>query len=106
MLERDGRERLAGRPRVRALVLRRQRLAAPEQRVAAERDDDAHHALPSVATITALIVCMRFSASSKTSDAGGLEDLLGHLERVEAELLVDLLADLRCPCCGRPAGSA
>jgi hypothetical protein len=42
VVERKGRERLARDARVRALVLRRQRLAAPEQRVAAERDDDAH----------------------------------------------------------------
>jgi hypothetical protein len=39
---------------------------------------DAHHELPIVATISALIVCIRFSASSKTSDAS-TEDLLCYL---------------------------
>ena len=70
VLKRDRGERLARHARVDALVLRRQRLAAPKQRVAAERDDDAHPQLPIVATMTALIVCMRFSASSKTTEAG------------------------------------
>ena len=46
------------------------RLASLEQRVSPERGDDAHRQSPSVATMTALIVCSRFSASSHTSDAG------------------------------------
>jgi hypothetical protein len=62
VLERDRRQGLAGRPRVCALVLRRERLPASQQRVASERDDDAHSQLPSVATMTALIVRIRFSA--------------------------------------------
>src|SRR4051794_24252219 len=62
-------ERLARRAGVLTLVLGGQRLPAPQQRVASEGDDDAHAQLPSVATMTALIVCMRFSASSKTIDA-------------------------------------
>jgi hypothetical protein len=40
----------------------------------------------------ALIVCMRFSAWSKTIDASGLEDVLGHLEAVHAVGSEQLLA--------------
>ena len=70
VLERDRGERLARGPRVGPLVLGGQRLAAPQERVAPECDDDAHAQLASVATMTALIVCIRFSASSKTTEAG------------------------------------
>jgi hypothetical protein len=52
------------------LVLRSGDLLAAQQRVAADGDDDAHLAVhPSVATSTALIVCMRFSACVKTIEA-------------------------------------
>ena len=37
----------------------------------AEGDDDPHRCSPSAATRTALIVCIRFSASSKTRSSGG-----------------------------------
>jgi hypothetical protein len=70
VFECERRNCLARRPRVRALVLGRQSLPAAEQGVASECDDDAHPQRPSVATMTALMVCMRFSASSQTSDAG------------------------------------
>ena len=50
-------------------------LPALEQGVPADGDDDAHLAQaspqsPRVATMTALIVCMRFSAWSKTIEYG------------------------------------
>ena len=45
--------------------------------------------------MTALIVCMRFSASSKTIDAGDSKTSSVTSSAVHAELLVDLLADLR-----------
>src|SRR5262249_32471214 len=70
VLERERREGLARHVRVRPLVLGGQRLTAPKERIAAERDDDAHRQLPIVATMTALIVCRRFSASSQTTQAG------------------------------------
>ena len=95
VLERERGERLAGSPRVRALVLGRERLASPEQRVPAECDDDAHRQLPSVATMTALIVCSRFSASSKTSEAGDSKTSSVTSSAVQPELLEDLLPDLR-----------
>ena len=44
--------------------------------------------------MTALIVCIRFSAWSNTIERRRLEDLVGDLHPVEAELLEDLLADL------------
>ena len=70
MLERDGRKCLARGARVLTLVLGGESLAPTQQRVASECDDDAHRQCPNVATMTALIVCIRFSASSQTSDAG------------------------------------
>ena len=45
-------------------------LAPLQQRIAAQRDDHLHGCPPKVATSTALIVCIRFSAWSKTTDAG------------------------------------
>ena len=42
VLERERRESLAGRPCVRPLVLRRERLTAAQERIATECDDDAH----------------------------------------------------------------
>ena len=44
--------------------------------------------------MTALIVCSRFSAWSKTIECCGLEDLVGDLQAVHAVGLEDLLADL------------
>ena len=44
--------------------------------------------------MTALIVCMRFSASSKTSDAGDSKTSSVTSSAVQPELLEDLLADL------------
>ncbi len=64
MLHRDGRERFRGGSDVEPLVLRRHRLAAAEQCVAAERCYHEHDQSPSVATRMALMVCMRFSACS------------------------------------------
>jgi hypothetical protein len=58
VLECDGSERLARKACVRTLVLGSQRLAPPQEGVASESDDDARQ-LPSVATMTALIVCIR-----------------------------------------------
>ena len=49
---------------------------------------------PIVATMTALIVCIRFSAWSNTIDRSDSKTSFGDLEPVEAELLEDLLADL------------
>lgn len=46
------------------LVLRRHRLTASQQRIAAERYDNKHGQSPSVDTRMALIVCIRFSACS------------------------------------------
>ncbi len=65
----DRGKRHRGHAHVLALVLGSHRLAAAQQRVATQGDDDPHVALPIVATITALMVCMRFSASSQTIDA-------------------------------------
>ena len=45
-------------------------LAPLQQGVAAQRRDDSHGPSPIVATIRALIVCIRFSAWSKTTEAG------------------------------------
>jgi hypothetical protein len=45
-------------------------LSASQERIATERRDDQNVMPPSVAIISALIVCKRFSACSKTSDAG------------------------------------
>ena len=45
--------------------------------------------------MTALIVCIRFSASSKTSDAGDSKTSSVTSSAVHPELLEDLLADLR-----------
>jgi hypothetical protein len=45
-------------------------LASLQQCVAAERHDHAHSQRPNVATRTALMVCIRFSAWVKTADAG------------------------------------
>ena len=87
-------------PDVLALLLGGHRLAAPEQGVAAQGDDDAHRCGPQspiVATRTALIVCIRFSAWSNTIDAGRLEDLVGDLHLGDAEVLEHLLADLGVP---------
>src|SRR5262245_17224145 len=70
MLERHRSYCFAGNACVGPLILRRQRLPPPEQCIPPQGDDGAHHQPPSVATMTALIVCIRFSASSKTSDAG------------------------------------
>ena len=69
MLGGNRRQRLRRDMDVCALRLRRHRLAALEQRVAAESDDDAHGQSPSVATRMALIVCMRFSACSNATFA-------------------------------------
>ena len=72
VLLRDGGQRRRGGADVDALVLGGHRLAALEQRVAAQRHHHAHRCprpgrqSPSVATMTALIVCSRFSAWSKT----------------------------------------
>jgi len=70
---RDPRECGCSRPDVDALVLRRQRLAPLQEGIAPECDYDAHLVThlatsqsPRVATMTALIVCSRFSAWSKT----------------------------------------
>src|SRR3954451_19424129 len=63
-------QRATGDSRVGPLILGRERLSALQQRVPAQCDDDAHAQLPRVATMTALIVCIRFSASSNTIDAG------------------------------------
>ena len=52
------------------------------------------------------MVCIRFSAWSKTIECRGLEDLVGDLERVHAGLLEELLADLGVRGRGTPAGSA
>ena len=43
--------------------------------------------------MTALMVCIRFSASSKTMDCRPLEDLVGHLHAIDAELVVNLTAN-------------
>ena len=71
----DPRESARGDPDVRALVAGGHRLAPLEQGVAAESDDDAHRTglppsrqAPSVATMIALMVCIRFSAWSQTID--------------------------------------
>ncbi len=66
-------DRREGRTRscdVRPLIHRRHWLPALQQRVSTQSDHDARRQLPSVATSTALIVCSRFSASSKTTEAG------------------------------------
>src|SRR6516165_2188649 len=70
VLARDRRQRSACPPDIRPLVLGGQRLPALEQRVSSESSDHAHGQLPRVATRTALIVCIRFSASSNTIEAG------------------------------------
>ena len=44
--------------------------------------------------MTALIVCMRFSAWSKTMRVLRLEDLVGDLHAVQPEALEDVLAHL------------
>ena len=63
-------EGLCGLPDVPALDLRVRALAALQQRVAAEGDHDAHAQPASAATSSALMVCIRFSAWSNTTDAG------------------------------------
>ena len=48
---------------------------------------------PRVAIITALMVCMRFSASSKTLDCSGSEYLVRYLHIGDAETFAHLSAD-------------
>jgi hypothetical protein len=65
VLERDGRERPACSSCVGALVLRGERLAPPQQRVASEGDEDAHGQLPRVAARTALLMRISYSSSAR-----------------------------------------
>ena len=94
VLERHRREGLAGGPGVRALVLRGQRLPAPQQRVPAEGDDDAHRQLPERRDHDGLDRVQPVLRLVEDERRRRLEDLLGHLEAVHPELLEDLLADL------------
>ena len=87
----DRRERLGRDADIRALDLGGHRLAALQQGVAAERDDDAHGSVPQRGDEDGLDVCIRFSACSKATFSLGLEHVVGHLHAVgDAELLADI----------------
>src|SRR5690606_10057405 len=75
MLSDHGSKGSGGPPDVCPLVLCGQRLATPQQSIAAECYDKLHAQAPIVATSTALIVCIRFSACSKTTDASDSKTL-------------------------------
>ena len=68
-------------------------LAAFEQGVAAHRDHDAHRQSPMVATMAALMVWRRFSAWSKTIEAGDSKTSSVTSRARQAPLVVDLAAD-------------
>jgi hypothetical protein len=70
VLQRHRRQRRARRGDVRPLVGDRHGFAALLQGVAPEGHHYAHDQALSVATVTALIVCTRFSAWSNTIDYG------------------------------------
>ena len=70
VLAQEGAERGRRAGDVRFLDVGVGRLAAFQERVAAQRGDHLHDRLPRVATMTALIVCIRFSAWSNTTEAG------------------------------------
>ena len=106
VLERDRRQRLAGDARVRALVLGGQGLPALEQRVAAERDDDAHGSGPQRGDHDGLDRVQAVLRLVPHDRRRRLEHLLGDLERIETVVLEDLLADRRCRGCGTRAGNA
>jgi len=59
---RDGCQRLGRNSHVLALYRRCGWFTPAQQSIPSERHDDAHPQPPSVATITALMVCTRFSA--------------------------------------------
>lgn len=59
---RDGCQRLGRNSHVLALYRRCGWFTPAQQSIPSERHDDAHAQPPSVATITALMVCTRFSA--------------------------------------------
>ena len=81
-----------GDPHVDPLVLPRHRLPAlrecmpprPPRRASTSPSSGQS---PRVATMTALMVCRRFSAWSNDDRVLGLEDVVGHLEAIHAELL-------------------
>ena len=82
------------------------RLPPLEQGIAAQGDHDAHLSRPIVATMAALMVWSRFSAWSKTIEAGDSKTSSVTSRARRAPTCRGAADRSRCRCCGGPAGSA